>query len=191
MSDMETTTAAVAPPLPPYDDGDEPEFTPRPRRRAHMLTYVLAAAMLVGAGFVGGVLLQKHDDNGKTSSNNSAVSNAIARFRGGGGAGAATGTGGGTGGATGGGRGGGGFGGGTRGTVKLVDGDNIYITDAQGNTTKVVTTGSSTVSKTVSTSVKAVAPGDNVTVIGTTGSDGTTTATAVIDLGTAGTGAGG
>ena len=55
-------------PAPPYDDGDdEPEFRPRPRRRAHALTFVLAGALLIGAGFYGGVLLQKHEDHGSTS----------------------------------------------------------------------------------------------------------------------------
>jgi hypothetical protein len=188
MSDIETTTARV-PPVPPLADDDEPAFAPRPRKRAHLLTYVLAGAMLVAAGFVGGVLLQKHDDHGKTSSTNSAVSNAIARFRGG--AGAASGTGGG--GAPGaGGRGGGGFGGGTFGTVKLVDGNNIYIVDAQGNTTKIVTNAASAITKTDPSSVTKIAPGDTVIVRGTANADGSTTAASVTDSGaSAGAGAAG
>jgi hypothetical protein len=59
-------------PAPPYDD-DEPEFRPRPRRRAHALTFVLAGALLVAAGFYGGVLAQKHDAGASTSASGSAL----------------------------------------------------------------------------------------------------------------------
>ena len=83
MSDTETTQQTMGvPPAPPYDDdGDEPEFRPRPRRRAHMLTYVLAGAMLVAAGFVVGVVVQKHQGS-SNSSGNAAAAAAAARFRG-------------------------------------------------------------------------------------------------------------
>ncbi len=162
-------------PAPPYDDGDdEPEFRPRPRRRAHALTYVLAGALLVAAGFYGGVLLQKHDDHGSTSSTASTRSAAAARF-----GGAAT-TGGA--GATGGRAGGfGGFGGGAvTGTVKLVDGKNVYVTDTGGNVVKVATNAGSQLSKTDPATIKDVAPGDVVIVRGTQNSDGSYTATSVV-----------
>ena len=180
-------------PAPPYVDGDdEPAFRPRPRRRAHLLTFVLAGALLVGAGFYGGVLLQKHEDHGSTSAS-AALSGRAARFAAGGGATGASGTSGatGTGGAGGGGGrfggfGGGGFGGGAgggsavAGTVKLVDGTNVYVTDTNGNVVKVTTNGSSQLTKTDPATTKDVAPGDVVTVRGTQNSDGSYAATSVV-----------
>jgi hypothetical protein len=186
MSDTETTQQTMGvPPAPPYDDdGDEPEFRPRPRRRAHMLTYVLAGAMLVAAGFVVGVVVQKHQGSSNSSSNSGAAA-AAARFRGAAGA-----TGGGRGGAAG--NFGGGAGGGTFGTVKLVDGKNVYVTDAQGNTVKVVTSDSSTITKTDPSKLAAIAPGDTVIVRGTASPDGSVvTATSLTDQGTTGLGGGG
>src|SRR5258708_4765882 len=52
-------------PAPPYDDADdEPEFQPRPRRRAHALTFALGGPLLTAAGSRGGVLPKKHEDHG-------------------------------------------------------------------------------------------------------------------------------
>jgi hypothetical protein len=176
-------------PAPPYDDGDdEPEFRPRPRRRAHLLTFVLAAALLAGAGFYGGVLLQKHEDHGSTSASATGSGRAARFAAGASGASGATGASGAAGGAGGGGGrfGGGGFGGGAgggsavAGTVKLVDGTNVYVTDSNGNVVKVTTNGSSQLTKTDPATTKDVAPGDVVTVRGTQNSDGSYTATSLI-----------
>jgi Domain of unknown function (DUF5666) len=176
-------------PAPPYDDGDdEPEFRPRPRRRAHLLTFVLAAALLAGAGFYGGVLLQKHEDHGSTSASATGSGRAARFAAGASGASGATGASGAAGGAGGGGGrfGGGGFGGGAgggsavAGTVKLVDGTNVYVTDTSGNVVKVTTNGSSQLTKTDPATVKDVAPGDVVTVRGSQNSDGSYTATSLI-----------
>jgi hypothetical protein len=181
-------------PAPPYEDGDdEAAFRPRPRRRAHLLTFVLAGALLVGAGFYGGVLLQKHEDHGSTSASASAaLSGRAARFAAGGGATGATGATGASGATGGGGAGGGGgrfggFGGGgagggsaVAGTVKLVDGTNVYVTDTNGNVVKVTTNGSSQLTKTDPATTKDVAPGDVVTVRGTQNSDGSYAATSVV-----------
>ena len=165
-------------PAPPYDDGDdEPEFRPRPRRRAHALTFVLGAALLVAAGFYGGVLVQKHQ-GGSSSASASALAG---RF--GAGAGGATGTTG-AGGAGGGGArfggGAGGGGGGLAGTVKFVDGANVYVTDTNGNVVKVTTSGSSQLSKTDPATLKDVAPGEVVIVRGTQNSNGSYTATSLV-----------
>src|ERR1700681_3518671 len=115
-------------PAPPYDDvdgDDEPEFRPRPRRRAHALTFVLGGALLVAAGFYGGVLVQKHQ--GGTSSASAAAP--AGRFPAAAtGATGATGAGGAAGGARFGGFGGS-AGSGLSGTVKFVDGTNVYVTD--------------------------------------------------------------
>ncbi len=182
-------------PAPPYtDDDEEPEFTPRPRRRAHALTFVLAGALLIAAGFFGGVLLQKHEDHGSSSAAGTTAARRAA-FAGTGATGTgtgATGTGGtGTAGAgaggAGAGRGGfGGFagggagGGGVTGTVKLVDGKNVYVTDTNGNVTKVATNAGSTLTKTDSAKVADIAPGDVVVVRGTQNSDGSFTATSLL-----------
>ncbi len=139
---------------------------------------MLAGALLVAAGFYGGILLQKHEDHGSTSSTVSTRSAAAARFGGAGtgGTGAAT-----TGGAGGTGGRAGGFGGGAvTGTVKLVDGKNVYVTDTSGNVVKVATNAGSQLSKTDPATTNDVAPGDFVIVRGTQNSDGSYTATSVV-----------
>jgi len=86
---------------------------------------------------------------------------------------------------------GGGGGGATVGQVKLIDGSNIYVTDSTGNVVKVATTPDSQITVTTSGTAKDVKPGDTVLVTGTTGDDGTVTATAVRDQGAGGAGFGG
>jgi K+/H+ antiporter YhaU regulatory subunit KhtT len=68
--------------------------------------------------------------------------------------------------------------------VKLVDGTNVYVVDAQGKTTKVATTSTSKISTTQPSSLSALKAGDTVTVVGTTGSDGTVTAASITSDGT-------
>jgi hypothetical protein len=206
MTDVNTDPPTDSPPVntpvayagdvpPPYEDDDEPEFRPRPRRRAHALTFVLGAAVLIAAGFLGGVLLQKHEDHGTSSSATGARAGRFAALASGGStgttvaggsgsttAGGAAGTGaGGGGGRFGGGFGGagGGGGGGVAGTVTLVDGKNIYVTDTTGNVVKLETSASSQLSKTDPATTKDVAPGDVVTARATQNSDGSYTASAV------------
>ena len=175
---MTDTTTMSNTPVPPYDDGDdgEPEFRPRPRRRAHALTFVLAGALLVAAGFFGGVLLQKHEDHGSSN-----ASGATARARAFAAGTGATGTGG-TGARAGGFNFGGGAGGGgaVTGTVKLVDGKNVYVTDTDGNVVKVATGAGSQLTKTDPATTKDVAPGDVVIVRGTQNSDGSYTASTLV-----------
>ena len=183
-------------PASPYDEGDEdePAFQPRPRRRAHRVTFLLAGALLVAAGFYGGVLLQKHEDHGSSSSagaNASGFAGRAARFAASGGTGTTTpgattaGGAGGAGGTGGGGRfggfgGAGGAGGGVTGQVKLVDGANVYVTDSDGNVVKVTTNGTSQLTKTDPATTKDVAPGDVVTVRGTQNSDGSYSASSLV-----------
>jgi len=170
-------------PVPPYDEDDEPEFTPRPRRRAHALTFILGGALLIAAGFYGGVLLQKHEDHGSTAATTTAArTRALAGATGGtatGGAGTGTGGRGGFAGFGAGGAGGAG-GGAVTGTVKLVDGSNVYVTDTSGNVVKVLTGASSTLTKTDPATTKDIAPGNTVIVRGTQNSDGSYTATTLI-----------
>ena len=76
----------------------------------------------------------------------------------------------------------------TIGTVKLIDGTNLYITDTSGNVVKVSTTGAS-FTKTVSGAVTDVHPGDTVVVNGPAGADGTVAARSVVLGGAGGGGA--
>jgi hypothetical protein len=99
-----------------------------------------------------------------------------------------------------GGGGGGGFAGAggagaTFGTVSSISGDNLYITEATGNTVKVTLSSATKVTKNVSVGKNAVRPGDTVVVAGAKNSDGTVSATTLSDTGAglaaAGGGAGG
>jgi hypothetical protein len=75
----------------------------------------------------------------------------------------------------------GGFGGGnaTTGTVTLIKGTTLYVTDSTGNTVLVKTSASSQVTKSVTTTVKAIRPGDTVTFVGTQQSDGSYTPSSI------------
>ena len=73
-------------------------------------------------------------------------------------------------------RGGGGL---TTGTVKLVQGSTIYVTTTDGNTVKVTVPSSTAITKSVTTKLSGVHPGDRVTAVGTASSDGVIKATTV------------
>ena len=148
---------------------------------------VLVLLLVAGLGVYGGVRLQKSRASSSTTSA-SALASAFASRFGGARAGGAGGVG------SGGGLGsfgGGSAGGATTGTVKLVDGNTIYVAQADGSIVKVTTTASgTTVTKTVASSVSAIQPGETVVVQGATGSDGTVAATRVTDAGTTAAGSG-
>jgi hypothetical protein len=175
----------------PIDDLDDDLDIPARRRRLGGLTMVLIVLLVAGLGVYGGVRLQKSRGS-STSTSASALASAFAA-RLGGARGTGTGTGGfGGAGGLGGGTGTGGAGGGTFGTVKLVDGNTIYLSQANGSIIKVTTTPSgTTVTKTVPSSVSAIQPGETLVVQGTTGSDGTVSATRVTDAGATAAGAAG
>src|SRR5579859_1216707 len=99
-----------------------------PRAKLGRWPMVLAALLLATGGFYAGVRVEK--SKVKTSSSSSALSALASRFRNATGAGA-----GGTGGAA-----GGAGGGAVAGTITLIDGSNIYVTDSSGNVVKVMTT---------------------------------------------------
>ena len=61
------------------------------------------------------------------------------------------------------------------------------MTSSEGNTVKVKTSPSTSVTKTVKTKVKGIYPGETVTVTGATGSNGTVSAES-ISVGSSGTG---
>jgi hypothetical protein len=161
------------------DDWDHEPLPVRPvRRRLGPFTLVLVGLLVATSAFAGGVMAEKaHVGTAGTATaaaRPAGTAAAAGRF----GAGAGTGSTGAGGGAT-------------TGTVKLIDGTNIYITDSNGSVVKVATTPQSQISITASGSVTAIKPGDNVTVSGATGSDGTITAASVRDSGTGATTSGG
>ena len=174
------------------DDFDTEALPLPPRRRLPVLTLVLAAALVAAAMFAAGAEAQKHwgSSSGSAAGNGSGLAAAFAAARGGG-----TGTGTGATATTAGtgGPGQGGFpgGGATIGTVSVIKGSTLYITDTSGNTVRVVTSAGSTVSKTVSTTVKGINPGDSVVVRGTAGKNGDVTASSITVGGAAGGGFGG
>lgn len=149
------------------DEGRRPQRGWTPARR---FTIALVAALLVMAGFVGGIAAQK--SFGSTS-----ASAAPSGF----GAGQAP-----PGGATAGGQGQGqpqgqgqGQGDVTAGTVKMVDAGTVYVTTASGATVKVATTDSSRVVKMSVGTAGDITPGDSIVVQGNAGADGTVAATSV------------
>lgn len=160
------------------DDDTPIAIAPR-RRRVGVLTTALAFALVAGVAFYAGVLVQKHQ---KSSSSTSSAATALAALRNGARGGGAAGTGGAGGAGAGGGRGA------VVGQVKLIDGSNIYVTDAQGNTVKVATNAGSQFSKSDTGSLADVKIGDTVVVQGPQGADGTYQAQRVSVGGAAGTG---
>jgi hypothetical protein len=169
----------------PFEDdlAEELAAEPRPRRRMPPVTVLLSAGVLIVGGFVGGVQADRHW-GAKKSTDPAALIQRLAAGRGaqgGAGAGGFGGFGGGQGrgqgGAQGAGRGGS-QGAGTSGTVKLVDGDVIYVQTPNG-IVRVRTSGSTKVTVAKKSAVKALKAGSTVVVQGTPGQDGTVTATSV------------
>jgi hypothetical protein len=160
------------------------ELAAPPRRKLPWLTLALSAGVVAALGFTGGALVEKHHvQNNPTAGRFGGATNG--RGFSFGGAGAATGASGGSGSTAGGGASA--LGGLTVGTVKLVDGNTIYVADAQGNVTKITTTKSTKVTESTSGKVSDLKAGDTVTVLGTKKSSGDVAATTV----TEGSGTGG
>jgi hypothetical protein len=139
------------------------ELLARRRKKLPAITAALALAVAVAGGVVGGVEVQKHwgaSTSAAATGRPAGFAGFAGRFGGGGGA-----------------PGGGGGGGApgapaTTGTVTLIKGSTLYVTDASGNTVLVHTTATSKVDKTVAGTIKTVHPGDSVTVSGSQNSDG-------------------
>ena len=169
--------------IPPRADDLGAALAARPPRvKLPKLTLALAGAALICAGFVGGVLVQKH----LGGSSSSGRGNFAAAFTGGrtgtgttgrGGTGTGTGTG------TGGGffgRGGTGSGGGAiTGTVTVVSGDKLYVTAADGSVYTVTTNGSTVINVTKSGTLSQLKPGQTVIIAGSNDNSGNVTATSI------------
>jgi hypothetical protein len=159
--------------LVPVDDivADPALVTELRRRRAITpITRGLLAIVIVGGAFLGGILVQKSQTKASAASTLPAGLPASIAARFGGGtsttvAGAGSGA---TGGAT-----------STFGTIKLVDGKNIYVSDAQGNVVRVATNGSTKITVNQDATVAKLKPSNSVIVQGTRGSNGTITATSI------------
>ena len=66
----------------------------------------------------------------------------------------------------------------TFGQVKLIDGDNLYVTNAQGNTVK-ISAASAQITTSQPGTLNDLKPGETVIVQGQTAKDGTVNATSV------------
>ena len=147
---------------------DPDEVLPaRRRRRLRPLTAALAVVVLVGAGFVGGIQIQKRY-GGSGSSGSGSLAAARSAFASRFGAGrSGSGSGGGGSFFGGGGGGGGGFGssGGTQevGQVSVIKGSTLYVADFLGNTVKVVIPAGARVTESKQLTVRGIHPGDTVT----------------------------
>ncbi|WP_249714383.1 hypothetical protein [Rhizomonospora bruguierae] len=164
--------------LPGVDDpGDDPDdlteqlATAAPRRWWNRTTLYLAGALLLVAGFLSGLQVQKSygSSPGGNRGEGSFPAGAAGAFgrqgapgQQGGGPGAA-----------------GAGGGSTTGTVKLIDHGTVYVQTASGDVITVKTTGNTKVGVTRAGKLTDLKAGDSVTVQGSAGSDGTVTATAV------------
>ena len=172
-------------PVPPLAPADwDTEVLPgRPRHRLLTpLTAALAAALVGAAGFIVGVEIEKNQLPASSSAAaGRRASGVLATTAGASGrSGASAGTAGAAGGA-------GGAGAiATVGQVANVAGPDLYVTDQQGNTIKVVTSAASQITRQVSATVRGVQPGDTVVVGGPKAADGSVQATSVRDSGAGG-----
>jgi hypothetical protein len=154
MSIDEAPTTAIS-------DADREMAAPARRRlRTPSTRTVLASLILVAAGFSGGVLEARHQGVTSTSSAVRAPTTGNTTTR------TATGT------ST-------AAGGSTFGTVKIVDGDTIYLTTADGSVVKVTTSKSTKLQVSSAGSASDLATGATVVVQGTTDASGNLTATSI------------
>jgi hypothetical protein len=149
------------------DDFDLPPL--KPRRRIGLTTSLLAGVVVLTAGFLVGVLVQRHYGGASSgSAANGSTASAARRF------GTQLGS-----------------RGATVGQVTTVDGTTLYVTTLQGDTVKVDTSGATTVTKPSTVSIDAVNPGDTVIVQAVRQPDGSYQASQVSISGSGGGGFGG
>ncbi|MER6303869.1 DUF5666 domain-containing protein [Kitasatospora sp. NPDC001539] len=165
------------------------ELAAPPRRKLPWLSLVLAGGVIATGAFAGGVWYEKGQaPSGKSSSTRAAGAGSSA---GGYGQNGGRRGGQGQGGQGQGGQGQGGQPGFARGTVKAVDGNTVYLTDANGNTIKVTTTDSTKVQLNKEGKTADLQPGQSVTVVGTPDSNGGYNASQLVEGSAGGFGGGG
>ncbi len=157
---------------------DEEELPRRPRRRLLApLPLALLAILLIACGFIGGALVEKGQQSsssaGGLSSRFAALRSATSATAAGSVASAGSSA---RGFAAGGGFGGAGL---TTGEVAYIVGSTLYVTNSEGTTIRVNTSGGSTVTKTVKSTVSAIHPGETVVVTGSTGKNGAISAESI------------
>lgn len=163
------------------DESEEREELPRrPRRRLLTpLSLCLLGALLIAAGFIAGVQVQKGEETSSASSGatGASVASRLGARRAGGASSTATSSGK----AAAGGFPGLGASGArpTTGTVAYLAGNTLYVTNAEGNTVKVDTSVATSVTKTVNAQVNGIHPGEAVTITGTTGASGAVSAESI------------
>jgi hypothetical protein len=169
--------------LPATADDLSPVLARRPRAKLPSLTLTLCVAVIAAAGFFGGAEVGKHDGGSGSSG--------LAAFRGAAASAAAgrtgtgrTGTGftgfgaGGTG-AGGAGAGGAAAGGATVGTIKLVDGNTVYVETEAGSIVQVAVSAGTKITVSSSGTVKDLQPGQTVIVAGAKSASGGVNATTI------------
>jgi hypothetical protein len=160
----------------PFDDDLTNQLKARtPLKLTSRTTLALSGVVLVVAGFIGGVFVQKNWGTTTPAATNRA--GAVANGFGGAGGGGT-----GTGGTGGGGTGTGGAAAGrnaTTGTVKFIDGTTIYLTGSDGSTITVKTSSTTAVRVLQTGAAKDIPVGATVVVQGTADADGIITATQV------------
>jgi hypothetical protein len=160
-------------------DDTEQDFVLPPKGGLSRLAMAFAIGLLAAGTFTGGVLVQKHHDKGLTSSSTSGLPAGLgtgsgfpAGFPGTTGTGATGATGGssGTGTST---------GLAVIGSVVSVSGTHVIVKDLGGKTHDVQTTTATTVTRSQTQTLSSLTSGTQVSVTGTTATDGTVTATAI------------
>ncbi|GAA4951461.1 hypothetical protein GCM10023205_10400 [Yinghuangia aomiensis] len=151
----------------------EEELAAPPRAKLPRVTLLLAAGVLLAGGFFAGVKVDRwQNGTGEDAARGTAPAagrqNTAAQGQG------AAGTAGQPGGRTG--TGGAGT---TTGTVKLVDGSTVYVTDASGTIVKVTTNADTKIQVSQDGKPADLKPGDTVVVRGAAGDDGTVAASTV------------
>lgn len=184
--DAETTHAPVAPEAPAVFSeapaafagaatGAAPTSTPTAKNR--WITPALALVAALAVGLAGGVLIGHSTATTQAGNISRQGGQGFGGAAGGNGGGAAGGAGApGAGGTT------GGFqrGNFTSGTITSIDGATITITEADGSTKKITTSGATKVTKTATSTVDALKPGEKINVLGL-GADGSGTATSITE----------
>lgn len=126
------------------------------------LRVALLCLLIAAAGFIGGVLVQKR--SGGSSSSNPFGSGGLPGLGSGGADGQGLPA---------------GIGGGTMGTVSTVNRGVLYVSDAQGNTFKVLTTGATKVTRSAEAAPRQIHPGDTVLIQGQKRKNGTVKAQSI------------